>query len=143
MAIEPRTAALFARLYAEARSFEPTAYFDPEMDQLVYTTSNDSYRADRVDARLTILWDTHELKIIGIKLKGFRSLFEQMKATGLVEESHFLPLCKVISLLLQNIVRSANGKDSDADFRERAKWYQKAEEFVGNYRFDERQLLAA
>jgi hypothetical protein len=104
MAVESRTAELFTRLYAKAKPFEPTAYFDPEMDQLLYLTSNAAYRAERVDSRLTILWDAHELRIVGIKLKGFRSLFDELKAEGLVEESRFLPLCKAISMLMERMV---------------------------------------
>jgi len=143
MAVETRTAELFARLYAMARPFEPTAYFDSEMDQLVYLTSNASYRAERVDAYLTILWDARELRIIGIKLKGFRSLFDDLKAAGLVEESHFFPLCKAIILLMQRVVASANPANDDLPYKQRAKWYKKAEEFVGDYLVDERELKAA
>ena len=43
MAVEARTAELFTRLYAMARPFVPAAYFDPEMDHLVYLTSNASF----------------------------------------------------------------------------------------------------
>jgi len=143
MAVEARTAELFTRLYAMAKPFEPTAYFDSEMDQLVYLTSNASYRAERVDSYLTILWDARELRIIGIKLKGFRSLFDELKAARLVEESHFFPLCKAISMLMQRMVASANPAKDEPPYKQRASWYKKAEEFVGDYRFDERQLMMA
>lgn len=143
MAVESRTAELFTRLYAMAKPFEPTAYFDPEMDQLLYLTSNAAYRAERVDSRLTILWDAHELRIVGIKLERFRSLFDELKAEGLIEESRFLPLCKAISMLMEQMVASANTVSDDLPYRQRATWYKKAEEFVGGYRFDERQLIAA
>ena len=143
MAVEARTAELFTRLYAMARPFEPAAYFDPEIDQLVYLTSNASYRAERVDSYLTILWDARELRIIGIKLKGFRSLFDELKTAGLVEESHFFPLCKAISMLMRRAVVSANPAKDDPQYKQRAHWYKKAEEVVGDYRFDERQLMVA
>jgi hypothetical protein len=66
-----------------------------------------------------------------------------LKAEGLVEESRFLPLCKAISMLMERMVASANIVSDELPYKLRASWYRKAEEFVGDYRLDERQLMAA
>ncbi|WP_448188141.1 hypothetical protein [Azospirillum sp. sgz301742] len=158
MAIERQTAELFARLYAmnDGKPFEPTAYFDPEMDQLIYLRSNESYRANRVDEHLTLLWHAQHPQLVGVKIKGFRSLFDRLKEQGLVEESHFIPLCKALTLLLHNGIEETraqqgttppktNAHHSTHDNIYRAKLYRQAEEVVGDYRYrlDERLLKIA
>lgn len=164
MALERQTADLFARLYAmnDGKPFEPTAYFDPEMDQLIYLRSNDSYRANRVDEHLTLLWHSQGPQLIGVKIKGFRSLFDRLKDRGLVEESHFIPLCKALAVLLHNGIEDGSqvgleGRSGNADNANskaevapkdnvyRAKLYRQAEEVVGDYRYrlDEHYLKVA
>ena len=139
MALGERTADLFERLYAmnDGRPFEPTAYFDPEMDQLIYLRTNESYRASRVDEYLTLLWNAQEMTLVGIKLKGFRSLFDDLKARGIVDEVHFIPLCRVVS----EVLHIAMGESQGDGYR--AKLYRQAEVVVGDYRYDPRNLLAA
>ncbi|WP_145609242.1 hypothetical protein [Nitrospirillum amazonense] len=139
MAIGQQSGDLFARLYASAAEFAPTAYFDHEMDQLIYVRTSDSYRADRVDEWLTLLWQADDMKLVGVKIKGFRSLFDKAMAAGLVEEKHFIPLCKTLSLILE---ASINPQDESPDMHYRKKVYRQAEAIVGDYRVDERKILS-
>ena len=142
MAVEQRTAELFTRLYAMSEPFKVTAYFDREMDQLIYLRTNESYRADRVDGYLTLLWHAYEPQLVGIKLKGFRSIFDQFKEKGLVDESHFIPLCKAISMILHYRAEIHDIGNREAAAL-RAKFYRRAEELVEDYRIDQSLLEAA
>ncbi|MEI8393450.1 MAG: hypothetical protein WCF85_01855 [Rhodospirillaceae bacterium] len=99
----------FKELYALGRPFKPTAYFDEEMDQLIYVCTNDTYRADRIDPFLTLLWHATDAKLIGVKIKGFRSIFEKYKKCGSVAETDFLPLKDIITWLLNSQVKIQGG----------------------------------
>ncbi len=73
--------------------FEPCARYSAPMDCVIYLREDEPYRADRVDGFLTILWHPQDDRVIGVKIKGMRFLFES----------------------LQSIVRTATGKDLPAD----------------------------
>lgn len=60
----------------EAEPFRQAARYYPAMDHLLYLTEDCSYRADRVDEWLTLLWHPHRLDLVGIKLKGIRAIFK-------------------------------------------------------------------
>jgi|GEM_PF-3270478 len=143
MALDGATEDFFADLYRMRAPFAPAAYFDPEMDQLIYVRSDDSYRTDRVDQYLTHLWPPHEPKLVGVKIKGFRSVFDQLKGSGLVSESYFIPLCETIDMLLHFGVTTHNSVHDFSSDGYRAKLYRRAQEVVGDYRFDERALVNA
>lgn len=96
-----------------------------------------SCRADRVDEYLTLLWHAREPALVGIKLKGFRSLFDDLKERGLIEEAHFIPLCRIVAEVLHLSVSQHH------DDGALAKLYRQAEEVVGDYRYDPRTSLAA
>src|SRR4051794_18428248 len=56
-----------------------------------------AYRADRVDRFLTLLWHPYEDRAVGVKLKGFRFIFERMREIlqtqgVVVPGDHFMPL---------------------------------------------------
>ena len=87
--------------------FELCASYNAPMDQIMYLREDVSFRADRIDQFLTILWHPHKEEVVGIKIKGIRFLFESLrcvvKALGgkdLSEEA-FLPLVGAIELALK------------------------------------------
>jgi hypothetical protein len=60
--------------------FEPCARYYEAMDILLYMEEDLPYRADRVDAFLTLMWHPSKEEAIGVKLKGFRFLFQRVQA---------------------------------------------------------------
>ena len=126
---------MFDALYQRAPTFQPVAFVDHMMDQVVYLSTNESYRAQRVDEYLTLLWEAHSPQIVGVKVKGFRTFFERCKEVGLLEESQYLPLCSMIGEILKTIVDDASD--------DRARMYKFAEEAVGDYKLDMKTALAA
>ena len=60
--------------------FEPRALYYETMDFLLYLQEDVPYRADRIDQFLTLLWHPHEDRAIGVKIKGFRVLFDRVRA---------------------------------------------------------------
>ncbi|MBF0306600.1 MAG: hypothetical protein HQL41_13230 [Alphaproteobacteria bacterium] len=83
-------------LGAEMEQFHAGAWFEPEMDQLLFLTEDRSFRAERVDALLTLLWHPAEDRLIGLKFKGFRWLYEFLAELGKVPSDGFLPLVAVL-----------------------------------------------
>ncbi len=106
----------------EFAAFEPCASYIGPMDQIIYLREDESYRADRIDQFLTILWHPHEERVIGIKIKGIRFLFESLQAilkaaTGKSLPSDlFLPLVGAIELAL----KMRGGEASDRLEKDRA-----------------------
>lgn len=84
-------------LVREVRAFKPTVWFDREMDQLVYLHEDCSFRTDRVDPFLTLLWHPQTEDIVGIKLKGIRSVYEEIVEARGFTGQEFMPLLDVIA----------------------------------------------
>ena len=55
-----------------------------------------SYRAERIDQFLTVLWHPYEEKLVGIKIKGFGFLFERVKSILNLKDEHFFPVIKAL-----------------------------------------------
>ena len=53
-----------------------------------------------MDSFLTVLWHPAEERLVGIKLKGFRFLFQQLKDILELKETEFLPLVKALKFAL-------------------------------------------
>lgn len=88
--------------------FKPVARYHREMDFLLYLTEDCSYRADRVDPFLTVLWHPTKEDLVGIKLKGFRYLFELMRSVDPdLEEQDFWPLVDVLRAALVDTMGQA------------------------------------
>jgi hypothetical protein len=64
---------------SDEKPFRPVARYYPPMDFLLYLNEDCSYCADRVDKFLTLLWHPYEDKLVGIKLKGLRYIFNQKR----------------------------------------------------------------
>lgn len=124
--------ASLAELIRRIPEFKPSVWFDREMDQLVCLREDLSYRADRVDPFLTLLWHPYKEEIIGIKLKGIRSIFEKIVEAEGYTSQDFVPLVKVIGGVMLGIVvphtmNKAERDDEHAEWREK---YAEAKEVV-------------
>lgn len=56
----------------EHASFVPVSYYDRDGDCIEFLISNDSYRAERIDDRLTVYFSRETGEIIGSLIKGVR-----------------------------------------------------------------------
>lgn len=107
--------------------FYPVARFHPEMDVIEYQNEDVSYRAERVDGMLTLLWHPKDERLIGIALKGFRFLFQQLKERHGVSDDKFLPLIMAVEEAL--VLGAAEGIMADA-MAKRQQQYESAKRFV-------------
>jgi len=80
--------------------FTPVARYYSGMDFVLYLNKDCSYRADRVDEFLTLLWHPTEDNLVGVKLKGFRCLFQAIKKVLDFKETDFVPLVKALELAM-------------------------------------------
>ena len=116
---------------ASMSDFEPCAWIEPEMDQLIYIEEDVSYTADRVDPVLTLLWhpDVKD-QLVGIKFKGIRHLFEELKSSGVVDEDgQFIDLVKAFSFILVESLGSEIMTELAGQHREiRREKYRRARE---------------
>jgi hypothetical protein len=133
-------------LAAALRDFVPSARYYGPMDHILYLEQDVAYRADRVDRHLTLLWHPTEERAIGVKLKGFRFLFERLReilaAEGVnIPADGFIPLVTALEVALTaggGATLMANAQ------RERlAQRYQLARDLVKSVRFDSRELQMA
>jgi hypothetical protein len=54
----------------DSAEFKPVARYYSAMDHILYLKEDCSYRADRVDEWLTLLWHPYKWELVGIKLKS-------------------------------------------------------------------------
>lgn len=85
--------------------FAKVARYYPAMDFALYLTEDCAYRADRIDTFLTTLWHPTEPRLVGLKLKGFRFLFRQIRAALLTQgvdlsEKEFFPIVTALEIAL-------------------------------------------
>ena len=98
--------ASLAELIRTVPQFKPTVWFDREMDQLVCLQHDCSFRADRIDPILTLLWHPVKDEIVGVKLKGIRSIFEEIVKAEKYADRDFMPLVDVIGGVMLGIMVS-------------------------------------
>ncbi len=126
-------------------NFTPAARYFPEMDVLTYLNEDCSYRADRVDKFLTVLWHPYEKKLVGIKLKGFKFFFERLKSILAVElgEKEFFSLIAAIELVMTSGL--ATEIMNSVEYERRKEMYFRAIELAKreNVRIEYGELLAA
>jgi hypothetical protein len=128
--------------------FEPCARYFEAMDILVYLEEDVAYRADRVDPFLTLLWHPSKHEAIGVKLKGFRFLFERMQATlkphGVsLEDSQFLSLVSALEVAMTAGLGAVI--TADAERRRIEERYAEARRLLtkDGAKFDAKQLALA
>jgi len=123
---------------ANLERFAPVARFYPSMDFMLYLKEDCSYRADRIDPFLTILLHPHEDKPVGIKIKGFRFIFERLKALIEIKEEQFLPLIKAIEVALVGGMAEAMMKDHEQN--RVLVMYEKARKLAAGVTFDAKEI---
>lgn len=77
--------------------FVATSRYYPAVDFLLYLREDVSYRADRVDEALTVLWHPYEDRLVGLKLKGFRVLLREVKHALDLEEGEYVSLVTLLT----------------------------------------------
>lgn len=105
--------------------FEPIARYYGDMDFVLYLNSDVSYRAERVDVFLTVLWHPTEHKLVGIKLKGFKFIFERLKNILQMKDDEFIPLVKALEIALvgglaENMMASIEDEKKAREFYKEA-----------------------
>ncbi len=122
--------------------FFPVARYHPEMDIIQYLSEDCSYRAERVDGILTILWHPYEQRLVGISLKGFRFLFQRMKERSpQITDDMFLPLVAALQFALENGM--AQGIMEGAEAAKRRDHYETAERFAATVAVPPKELKRA
>ena len=139
----------------ELRPFVPGALYYEPMDCVIYLKEDVSYRADRIDAFLTLLWHPRENKAVGVKLKGFRWLFQRWQAFCqdekdlTVPDESFVPLVKAIEIALTARLGEMITSDVESERKEERarieKSYQCAREIVDSVTVtvDPREMMEA
>ena len=135
-----------AGTFKDVAVFAPVARYNPKMDALTYLNEDCSFRADRVDPILTVLWHPYEDKLVGIKLKGVKFLFNQLThIIDNLQERDFLPLIKMFEAAM--IGGLAKDIMDDVERDRRKKMYEEARAFVNKerpeFRWDEIQKQVA
>jgi|HubBroStandDraft_1064217.scaffolds.fasta_scaffold00104_23 hypothetical protein len=126
--------------------FEPCARYYDAMDFLLYLQEDLSYRADRVDHYLTLLWHPLEDRAIGVKLKGFRYLFQRIQAiVGTHEinilETDFVPLVSALEVAMTAGLGAATM--AVAEQKRREEKYETARKIIGAAKMRPEELRAA
>ena len=127
--------------------FVAGAKYDADMDFLLYLQEPLSFRADRVDAFLTILWHPRDDRMIGLKLKGWRMMFNEMKKTVDWKDEEFFPLVKALEFALSEVFAKAImdniQKTPPSERYKRAKAYSDAIQFISHVNVPTRELARA
>lgn len=134
-------------LIAQMRGdFKACARYYAPMDHILYLELDCAYRADRVDQFLTILWHPDCDRAVGVKLKGFRFLFNRvqqiLQPRGiLLSNEDFFPLMSVLEVAFT--AGFGPGIMAEAERQRLVKQYDKAREMLEHINFDPREVLEA
>lgn len=118
----------FQAVAAHMSPTENTAWFDPNMDQLIYMKESIPYRTDRVDWFLTLFWHGQEERLVGMKFKGFRAVFDLLVKRYGLHEDDFIPLIRFIEYGLTTSINTS-ALEEMARRRLEQKYSRAAEEF--------------
>lgn len=130
----------------QIETFQRCSHYYAPMDFLLYLEEDLSYRADRVDHYLTLLWHPTEDRAIGVKLKGFRFIFQRMQAIlspkGItVEDSDFFPFISALEVAMTAGAGAATM--AEAEQKRREEKYQTARAVVESVRVHATELKMA
>jgi hypothetical protein len=129
--------------------FVPAARYYAPMDSVVYLREDVSYRADRIDAFLTLLWHPHDDRAVGLKIKGFRFIFERLRAQAAARGNEipnhvFISLLEAVELAISVGLGSAITDEAEQDRMEeatkRAKKYEKARDLARSVEIDSKDI---
>jgi hypothetical protein len=103
------------------------------MDFLLYLKEDCSYRADRVDQFLTLLWHPYKDELVGIKLKGIRVIYNKTKdrlaAGGVTSWPIFALLSEILLDLLAKPLIAQLEPSKQERLRDK---YRRAIQFAAN-----------
>lgn len=86
-----------AALIESAPGFTPQAWFDRELNRLIYLHEECSYRQDPIDPHLTLLRHPTRDAIIGVVVENVSSLFDNLVAQRSANgQSGDLPLAELV-----------------------------------------------
>lgn len=130
---------------SEIKVFIPCARYYEPMDMLLYLEEDVSYRADRVDVFLTLLWHPYEDRAIGVKLKGFRFLFERARAILAAQnvrlgEADFLSLVMALEIAMTAL---GSAVMAEAERKRCEEGYERARELLKSVKFDSAPMAMA
>lgn len=123
--------------------FRPGVFFLPEMDSLIFLKEDEDYRADRVDQILTLLWHPTEPKLVGIKLKGFRWIYQHLLEVGAIAENNFLTIVAVLDGAFLVAAYASENEGASIDRQKRGDGYRQARSFAGDKRRIPKKVLQA
>jgi hypothetical protein len=126
--------------------FQACARYYEAMDFILYLREDLPYRADRVDRFLTLLWHPSEDRAIGVKLKGFRYLFQHLQAIfrgngRSLPETDFFPLISALEVAM--VAGLAANVIAGEERKRLTKKYGTAKTLVRSVRFDGREIQKA
>lgn len=129
----------------EIPAFAPGVKYYPNMDYLIYKQEAGSYRADRVDAFLTVLWHPTEDRLIGVKLKSWRLLLQKVAAAFDLKPEFEFPLVKALEFALaeefaKEVMTNFDGRSPSERYR-RAQLYSEAIHMTYPVRVSKRDWL--
>lgn len=115
-----------------SEEFQPVATYFPAMDFVLYLREDCAFREDRIDRTLTLLWHPQEERAVGVRLKGFRALYEFLRAhvPHLEEKLSFVKLIAALEVGMRSGGGDALMKDAEAKRRREA--YEKAKELLAD-----------
>ena len=127
----------------ELQPFDPRAKYNHHMDALVYRRESGLCVAERVDAFLTVLWTRDQSRVVGVRFKGFRWIFNQVREQLNWGDAPFLPLVTILELVVEGGLgdrvidkQQAKGKAK----RERRQKYELARECVEDIHLTKAQI---
>lgn len=118
------------------KPFAPVARYYPPMDFLLYLKEDCSFRADRVDDLLTLLWHPYKMELVGLQIKGLKALFQEADFKGTLDDKKFVPLAELIGHIIIEGLGDAILEKYESPRRQQLKEkYREAMTFAANENF--------
>jgi hypothetical protein len=83
--------------------YERAAIYSSEGDCIEYVRIDAFAMYERVDSRLTLIYDDAGDTLIGFKIKGFRNAFERLKTALDLSDGQFVPLMSAIEAIYTDV----------------------------------------
>ncbi len=92
--------AICHELGVQPGTFKPVARYHERMDWIEFVNEDVSYRADRINPVLELLWHPQKMKIIGVKISCLTTIF--LNDPQLVPEDRGAPLA--LAQILKSVI---------------------------------------
>lgn len=125
--------------------FSPAAWFEPELDQLVFHLVDEPYFERRVDRWLTVFGSMEEPeKVVGFKIKGFAWLYERIVHQGRVHDDGFFALVDLLDFAwLIAASKAHNDEDHEISSEPVDAEYRRAKEIADDHKINQDELHIA